>query len=170
MPPVTNETAFDPREFRDLFGRFATGVTVVTINDGGDGHAMTANAVSSLSLDPMLLLVCVERSNSAHPFFERAESFAVNILAADQRELSDRFARHGDEQRTMDGVAHHIGVAGSPIIEGTLGYAECRVVDRHPGGDHTIVVGEVVDLAAGTAEEAPLVFFRGQYRELAGPA
>jgi flavin reductase (DIM6/NTAB) family NADH-FMN oxidoreductase RutF len=129
---------------------------------------VTANAVSSLSLDPMLLLACIDRKSSSHALFERADAFAVNILEAGQRPLSDMFSRHGAPEQPMGGAPYRLGVLGSPLLEGTLAYAECRIAERFSGGDHTIVIGEVEDMAIERPEREPLVFFSGAYRQLNG--
>jgi flavin reductase (DIM6/NTAB) family NADH-FMN oxidoreductase RutF len=157
----------DRREFRDLVGYFATGVTVITTNHRGVLHGMTANAVCSLSLEPLLLLVCVDRRAHCHQQVLAARAFGVNVLSAEQRELSDLFARTLEPERgSLRGAAYWLSGAGIPILEGALAHLECRLVDVHPGGDHDIFVGEV---SAGDASgsETPLVFYRGRYRELA---
>lgn len=155
------------RLFRDVMGRFATGVTVVAAQTDDGPRAMTANAVSSLSLEPMLLLVCVQRDASMHRVLTEVGAFAVNILARDQRDLSDLFARHGELDQPMGGAPYRSGRTGAPILDGVLAWAECEVADRLPGGDHTIVVGRVVAAAAAPGEQEPLVFFGGRYRTLA---
>src|SRR5690606_26077969 len=109
---MSQQTVPDTRLFRDIVGRFATGVTVVTLNVDGELRGMTANAFCSLSLDPMMVLVCVGKNATAHELFERGDSFAVNILADDQRELADTFARHGPHDHPMAGV---------PFADGNLG-------------------------------------------------
>lgn len=161
---MTAEHAIDSRMFRDTIGRFATGVTVLTWDDGTHVRGMTANAVSSVSLDPMLLLACVDRRGSAHEQLMTASSFAVNILAEDQAAVSQTFARHGIED--MGDVAHTPGRTGAPIIEGVLAWVECEIAERFPGGDHTIFIGRVVDLQVARPEAPPLLFYAGRYRSL----
>lgn len=160
-------TAIDPRRFRDAIGRFATGVTVVTAAAGGQVRGMTANAVSSLSLEPMLLLVCVQRTASAHAMIEQAGVFAVNILAADQRPLAELFARAGEFDAPMGGVPFHSGSTGAPLLAGALASIECTLHERLAGGDHSIFIGRVVDLVVARPTEQPLLFFSGAYREIA---
>jgi flavin reductase (DIM6/NTAB) family NADH-FMN oxidoreductase RutF len=162
---MTAESALDPRMFRDAIGRFATGVTVVTWDDGEHVRGMTANAVASLSLDPMLLLVCVDRHGSAHEQLLVAQAFAVNILAHDQLEVSNAFARHGIED--MGEVAYGTRQTGAPIIDGALAWIECEITERIPGGDHTIFIGRVLDLQIERPKAAPLLFFGGRYRAIA---
>ncbi len=161
-------TEVDRRRFRDVIGRFATGVTVVTLCDGEQAIGMTANAVSSLSLDPVLVLFCVDRRASAYEALAGADAFAINILAAEQRELSSFFATsgRGDGGDAMGGFPYAEAATGAPLIEGTLGWFDCRPWERYEGGDHTIVVGEVVDFALSQPDGDPLLFFGGDYRQI----
>jgi len=156
----------DPREFRNVMGRFATGVTVVTIAHEGQMRGMTANAFSSVSLDPAMLLVCIDEHASIYPLFEQADAFAVNILASEQAAVSQAFAAKGERDEVMHGLPHTVAPLGSPVLDGVLAWAECRVEHRYAGGDHLIVVGraESIHLADGDVE--PLVFYSGQYRKL----
>lgn len=163
---MPDETDFDPRRFRDVLGHFATGVTVITLNVEGDLRGMTANAVSSLSLDPPLLLVCVQKDASIYEHFERAEAFAMNVLSVDQEDISTMFAAHGGPDEELGGVPYHEGPLGSPILEGVLASADCRITERYDGGDHTIVIGEAASISANGSVE-PLLFYRGAYRRLA---
>jgi flavin reductase (DIM6/NTAB) family NADH-FMN oxidoreductase RutF len=154
-------------DFRRVMGRFATGVTIVTSRLGDESHGMTANAVTSVSLDPPLVLVCVDEAADSHDIIERSGSFAVSILGRDQEHLSRVFAvKEGPGAHSLDDVPHHVRVTGAPIIDGSVAYLDCRVVDRHQAGDHTIFIGEVVD-ASPLADQPPLLFFEGEYRELA---
>jgi len=157
----------DKDELRRVMGRFATGVTVVTTRLGDELHGMTANAVTSVSLDPPLVLVCVDRAADSHDIIARAGVFALNILALAQQPLSDRFAvKEGADAHRLEGVPHHARATGAPIIDGSLAYLDCRVAERFPAGDHTIFLGEVAD--AGTlGGEAPLIFYQGRYLGLA---
>jgi flavin reductase (DIM6/NTAB) family NADH-FMN oxidoreductase RutF len=157
--------AIDRDELRRVMGHFATGVTVVTTHDGeGRCYGLTANAVCSLSLTPPLILVCVDKRAESYPAFERSRAFVVNVLGAEQEELSRRFAVSGGEKFT--GLACRDGATGAPILEGSLAHVECRVVAAHDGGDHTIFVGEVENAAAAGGQ--PLLFFRGRYHRLRG--
>ena len=163
------DTSIDSRGLRNTMGLFATGVTVVTAQYGQQRRRMTANSFTSVSLHPPLLLICVDHSASMHPVLEVAEAFAVNILAADQRAASDAFARHGESDTVMNGIPFHDGPAGSPILDGVLGWAECRVEERYAGGDHTIIVGRVESIAIERPSVDPLVYFAGGYRGLGAP-
>ena len=155
--------AVDPTLFRQVMGRFATGVTVVTSALDGEPHGMTASAVCSVSLEPLLALVCIDKSSHTHPIVERSGVFALNVLARDQEHLSRLFADASPPQgHELLGVPYRQGLSGAPIIEGCLAYVECRVVAAYPGGDHTIFLGQVED--AGIEREAPpLLFFGGRY-------
>jgi len=150
-------------EFRHAVGHFATGVTVVT-SVGADGEPVgtTANAVSSLSLDPPLVLVCFDRASLTLAAIRGHGAFVVNVLAAPQRHLSANFARRGFAA-AWDGVRHRPGRTGSPRLHDVLAALECTVEYRLPGGDHEIVVGRVreVETAADGAE--PLLYWRGGY-------
>ncbi len=164
---MASTPAIDTRSYRDLIGRFATGVTVVTVNDAGQHRAMTANAIASVSLDPLLVLVCIERSASMHDPIHHAGFYGINILAEDQLPVSQLFSRHGELAEPMGGVPFRLGETGTPLIEGTLGWLECEVWREYDGGDHTIFVGRVVNLELARADATPLVFFAGRYRGIA---
>ena len=156
--------AFEASEQRRIMGKFATGVTVVTTIENGEQHGMTANAVASLSLDPPLVLVAVDRENQTHASLGAGKCFAVSILRQDQEDLSRRFAAPG--YKDFDAVPHSTAVTGAPILDGAIGYVDCRLHEVLPGGDHDIFVGEIV--AGGIGEGDPLVFFSGKYGSLAG--
>lgn len=154
--------AIDQSEYRRVMGHFATGVTVVTTRDeNGRPLGLTANAVASVSLQPPMVLVCVDRQSESHDAFAASEAFAVNVLTQMQETLSRRFAKSSADK--FAGIGHREGISGSPVLEEVLAYLDCRLVHAFEAGDHTIFVGEVVDLATGTEAE-PLLFFRGGYR------
>jgi flavin reductase (DIM6/NTAB) family NADH-FMN oxidoreductase RutF len=156
-------------EFRRAMGRFATGVTVITTRLGDELHGMTANAVTSVSLDPILILVCVDKAADTHDILAQAGAFAVNVLNSDQGEISDRFAKkRAQGSNKLDGVAHSFAVTGAPIIDGVLAYMDCLTVNHYEGGDHTIFLGEVVD-AKEIGEGEPLVFYAGRYGRFTPP-
>jgi flavin reductase (DIM6/NTAB) family NADH-FMN oxidoreductase RutF len=151
---------FDSRELRRALGTFVTGVTVVTTTDEEGGlHGVTANSFSSVSLDPPLVLWSQAVKAQSHPVFFKAERFAVNILAENQIELSNRFAK--SSQQKFAGLDVDIGPGGIPLLRGCNAWLQCRVVSRLPGGDHTIYLAEVEAIAR--AERQPLVFGNGQY-------
>ena len=153
-------------EFRHAVGHFATGVTVVT-SVGADGEPVgtTANAVSSVSLDPPLVLVCFDRSSLTLAAIRGHGAFVVNVLAAAQQHLSANFARRGFAA-AWDGVRHRPGLTGSPRLEDVLAVLECTVEHALPGGDHEIIVGRVRHVETSANPNGPLVFFRGTYASL----
>lgn len=150
-------------EFRNTLGRFASGVTIVTAK-GADGQpcGITVSAFSSVSLDPPLVLVCIDKRASLHACMCEGVHFAVNILSEDQEVLSRRFASK-DEDR-FSGTGYCESSLGTPLIDGSLATLECRVLHAYPGGDHTIVVGEVE--STSVADGKPLAYFRGGYTQL----
>jgi flavin reductase (DIM6/NTAB) family NADH-FMN oxidoreductase RutF len=155
--------AIEKNELRRVMGHFATGVTVITtLRESGELHGLTANAFTSVSLVPPLVLVCVDKKAESYPCFEESRVFTVNVLAADQEAISRRFAVSGGEK--FQGIAYRDGANGAPILDGSLAYIECRVTTALDGGDHTIYLGEVEQ--AETREAKPLLFFRGGYREI----
>lgn len=147
--------------FRSALGRFASGVTVVTACDanGGD-HGMTASAFCSVSLEPPLILVCVEKIATMHDAIVSCAHFAVNVLTHRQEQVARRFAEvEGDR---FDGVGFTRGAHSVPLIDDALAVLECRRTTMYEGGDHTIIVGEV-EAAAWRDEEKPLLYYRGGY-------
>ena len=154
---------FDSQLQRKIMGQFATGVTIITMSNGGETWGMTANAVTSVSLDPPLVLVCVETGNQTHPRLTEAGCFAMNILSAEQKDLSDRFAFAGPKD--CSGLEVLTAATGAPILPGTLGYVDCQVHKVVTAGDHDIFLGEIV--AGEFFEGAPLLYFGGGYRTLA---
>ena len=151
-------------EFRRVMGHFATGVAVVAVADpDGARYGLTANTVTSVSLDPRLVLVCVDRTADTHDAIRRAESFSVNVLGARGERLSRRFADAPVAEK-FEGVAYREEVTGSPVLEDSLAWLDCRLWATYDGGDHTIFVGEV--LAGDARGGAPLMYFRGGYGRL----
>ena len=148
-------------------GGFATGVTIITLDLEGEVHGMTANAFASVSLDPPLLLVCVDHSARTHAHLYAKKRFGVNILAEDQRVISEYYARpvrtheHAEEEA---GARFERTAKGTPILRGALAYLECRLQSAQEAGDHTIFIAEVEDVVVRQGE--PLLFFRGRYRKI----
>jgi len=160
--------ADERRRFRDLFGRFATGVTVVAARHGPLLAGMTANAIASVSIDPPLLMASIASSAETHEAIVGSHAFAVSVLATDQQPLSECFALPitAAKLTRFCGAAWHEAETGSPILEGALAYFDCRVSARLDAGDHAIFVGDVV--AAGYREDAePLLFYGSAYRRMA---
>ena len=158
---------FSGRDFRDAVGAFATGINVITTRNEENGYGLTANAFSSVSLDPPLVLICVGSTSQGCEVIQEIGAFAVNVLSDSQEPLS-RFFASKDRPRGRDafrGVPHFEAVSGSPIIEGAAGYVDCSLDAIHEAGDHHIFIGEV--LALGIDREArPLLFHGGKYCEL----
>jgi len=158
-----------PAEFRAALGQFASGITIMSTLQDGVAHAMTANAFTSLSLDPPLVLVCVDKGVRMHAAVLDCGYWAVSVLAGDQRPIADRFARSGRDLYTQfDGIGTAAGPkTGCLVIEGALSWLECRTWATYDGGDHTIVVGEVLSLGVGDpAQTGALIYYAGGYREL----
>lgn len=155
----------DPELFREVFGRFATGVAVITSAGPAAVGGMTANALCSLSLDPQLALVCFENQARTLPIVREAGRFAVNVLSAQQEELAGVFASKLPEAEKLEGVDHHFR-AGVPIIEGVLAWAVCELRELIAGGDHTIAIGQVVSMGLGSGE--PLLWYGRRYHPWPG--
>ena len=156
--------SLDHDEFRSVLGRFASGVTVVTVADKrGRDYGITVTAFSSLSLDPPLVLVCVGHDASILPALAEASHFVVNVLAAHQEPIARRFSVPEAEQR-FEGLGFTRGQNGAALLEDVLASIECRVVQSMAGGDHTIFVGEVE--AASVGQDTPLLYYRGGYSQL----
>jgi len=152
----------DDGHFRLALSHFASGVTVVTTTHDGQLYGMTVASFASLSLHPPLVLVCIERSVKTHDAIAAAGRYGVSILSSSQADISSRFASRRDDK--FDGVELIEGALDVPLIAGALTAIECRLYDRLPGGDHTIFIGEVMNIH--TTEGDPLLYFRSGYREM----
>ena len=158
--------ALDAREIRNVMGHFATGVTVITTKDRtGKPFGLTVNSFTSLSLNPPLVVVCVDKTVDCYSCFDETKVFAVNVLSEDQEELSRRFATKGIEK--FAGIQWRMGEHGSPLLDGVIGTIECKVTRSYEGGDHTIFLGEI--LSATAKGDRPLIFFKGKYHRLPLP-
>jgi flavin reductase (DIM6/NTAB) family NADH-FMN oxidoreductase RutF len=154
-------------EFRKAMASFATGVTVITVDHEGEVHGMTANAFASVSLDPMLVLVCVDHKARTHTHLHARKRFGVNVLAEDQRAVSEYYADPNPDHRyaereakaRFDRTQH-----GTPVLHGALAYLECRLHTAQDAGDHTIFIAEVEDVVVRAGD--PLLYFRGEYRKV----
>ncbi|HWC87173.1 MAG TPA: flavin reductase family protein [Solirubrobacteraceae bacterium] len=153
----------DTELFREVFGHFATGVAVITGAGPSGTGGMTANAVCSLSLEPLLALVCFQEGARTLPIVRDAGRFGVNVLAADQEHLAGVFASKVPEEEKLESAEHTL-VEGVPVIAGALAWAVCDLRDLIAGGDHEIAIGEVI--AMGHGEGEPLIWYRGGYRAL----
>lgn len=161
--------SFDSRTFRKALGGFPTGVTVVTTKGAGDQPpiGVTVSSFASVSLDPPLVLFCLDRKNVDLPTFLANGSFAVNILREDQRELSIRFAARAIESKFAD-IEYTLWDSGAPILAGCLANLECRIERTHEEGDHILFIGHVTRLEYSQAGQ-PLAYWRGAYAQLGCP-
>lgn len=160
--------AVTPGTMRTAMGAFSTGVVVVTALDdraGAQPLGMTCQSLVSLSLAPPLISISPARSSSSWPRIRAVRRFAVNVLAHDQADVSERFARSGGNK--YDGIGWRVSAQGSPLLDGVSAWAECTLWREYDGGDHTIAVGRVTAVGHDP-ERAPLVYYRGSYRRLDG--
>jgi flavin reductase (DIM6/NTAB) family NADH-FMN oxidoreductase RutF len=168
--PACEPRSFSDRDFRDALGLFATGVVVITSAGNTDGDrsgylGATVSSFSSVSLDPPLILFSIGRHSRAFAAWQSVDKFAVNILSENQSALSTRFARALTDK--WDGVSVCPGLGGAPLLSDALAWIECRSYAKYDGGDHLIIVGEVLSLRARSEAVArPLIFFGGKYRQL----
>ena len=153
--------------FKQLCGRWTTGVTIVTSRHGDTVHGMTVSAFTEVSLDPPLVLVCADKASNTHPVIEGAGVFAVNLLARGQEALSNRFASKEQEWQRFDGLSLDTGITGAPILQGTVGAFDCRVAAAHDAGDHMLYVGRVEWLRVDESLE-PLLYQAGTYGAFSG--
>jgi flavin reductase (DIM6/NTAB) family NADH-FMN oxidoreductase RutF len=155
----------DSERFRDVLGHLPTGVTVVTARHRGVPVGMSSNSVTSVSLEPPLILFCPAQASKTWPKIHEAGSFCVNVFAAHHEEMSRQFSRVGVDR--FAGVSFHDRPAG-PALDDAVAWIECGIEAEYPGGDHLIVVGAVRHLEVREGEVEPLVFFRGQYGSFSG--
>ena len=160
----------DPLLHRRVVGRFATGVTVVSTRAGEVDHAMTVNSFTSVSLEPVLVLVCIDRTARFHAAVLASGTWGVSVLAAHQEAVSREFATRGrDRSEQFASVPVHAGRAtGVALVDGALATLECRTVSTLEAGDHTVLVGEVLALDVPDETAEPLLFLEGRYRVLSG--
>ncbi len=166
-PPVSDAARrpVDGAELRAACGAFATGVTVVTTGGPTEAAGMTVNSFTSVSLDPPLVLFCLHRDSRMVPMLRRTGGFVINFLTVRQRRIAMSFARRATAR--LPEVPHGRSVEGLPVLDEALGFLVCRLAGEHDGGDHTIMVGEVVEVGGGPPAEGPLLFYRGAMHALA---
>ena len=149
-------------EFRNALRKFASGVTIITVADGGELHGMTASSFASVSLDPPLVLVCLDKTSRTRDLVARTGTFAINILRGDQEEASRAFARAG--VKPFATLAHRPGGNGAPLLDDAIAVLECNTYQVFEAGDHDVVLGEVTSTASPGGD--PLVYYDGAYRSL----
>ena len=155
--------AINPKDFRNTVGLFATGITVITtVDENGKAIGLTANSFTSVSLNPPIVLVCIDRAVTSFNAFQTAGEFAVNILGSEQTEISNKFATSGDEKWL--GVEFETWAGRAPILQNCLANIECKTREIHESGDHIIITGEVTTLASKDGNQ--LLYWRGQYAQL----
>ena len=152
----------DGQAFRQAWGKFVTGVSVVTVcQPDGEVHGMTANGINSVSMDPMLVLVCVGNDRSFYPSINGSERFAISILSEEQQSISEYHARPKEKQEEASPGSFRATERGAAVLDHCLAFMDCRIVDRHAAGDHTIFIGEVEQIQVNSGK--PLMFFEGGY-------
>jgi len=154
--------AIDGDDYKEVLRHWASGVTIVTARADDRIHGMTVSAFNAVSLDPPLVLVCADRSSNTQPLMSEGGVFAVNVLAADQEALSNKFASKKEEWTRFEGLNWETAMTGAPILSGTVASLDCKVVSAHDAGDHLIYVGSV-EWARIHAEREPLLYFGGSY-------
>ena len=154
-------TVTDTLRYRQIIGNFATGVAIVTCNGPDGPTGLTTNAITSVSLEPLLLLVCFDNSSRTLPAVRETRRFCVNVLRAGQEELARIFASKRVAREKFEAVTH-IDAHGVPVLDGALAWLACDLIDLYPAGDHTIGIGEITHMDADPDGE-PLIWFRGEY-------
>jgi flavin reductase (DIM6/NTAB) family NADH-FMN oxidoreductase RutF len=155
-------TAVGPDDFRETLKKFASGVTVITTAHGDEMHGLTASSFASVSLEPPLILVVLNTESRTYTLLKESNTFAVSILAEGQEAIARAFAEKG--AKPFDSVPHHLGRGGAPILDVAIGWLECTVEARLPGGTHEIILGRVD--SCGTREGRPLLYYERNYRSL----
>ncbi len=148
-------------DFKRALSRRASGVAVVTARNGERIHGMTVSAFTEVSLEPPLVLVCADKTSNTLPVIRAGGVFAINVLARDQQELSNRFAVKKDEHKRFDGLEFDLGRTGAPLLRGVAVNIDCRVVAEHDAGDHVVYIGQVEEVRS--FDRDPLLYFRGAY-------
>ena len=158
--------SLNANDFRKAMGCFATGVTVITVDQDGEIHGMTANAFTAVSLDPVLVLVCVDHRARTHAHLHARKRFGVNVLRNDQQSISEYYARAEETHQHPEaaGASFDRTAQGTPVLQGALAYLECRLHSTQLAGDHTIFIAEVEEVVVRHGE--PLLYFRSQYRDI----
>jgi flavin reductase (DIM6/NTAB) family NADH-FMN oxidoreductase RutF len=165
-PSIDLSMSLNASDFRKAMGCFATGVTVITVDQDGEVHGMTANAFTAVSLDPVLVLVCVDHRARTHAHLHARKRFGVNVLRNDQQTVSEYYARAAETHQHPEiaGARFDRTAQGTPVLQGALAYFECRLHSTQAAGDHTIFIAEVEEVVVREGE--PLLYFRSKYRNI----
>jgi flavin reductase (DIM6/NTAB) family NADH-FMN oxidoreductase RutF len=154
--------AVSPDDFRRALRKFVSGVTIVTVSADGELHGATASSFASVSLEPPLILVCLDKTSHTRELLLKTDSFAVNVLGADQADVARAFSLRG--QKPFDSLRHHAGSQGAPLFDDSIAWIECKTERVVDAGDHDIVIGEVTSCDA--TDSMPLVYYEADYRSL----
>jgi flavin reductase len=166
MPTDSSNVTLSATDFRKAMGCFATGVTIITIDQDGEVHGMTANAFTAVSLDPVLVLVCVDHRARTHAHLQARKRFGVNVLSCDQQAISEYYAGAAEKHQHPEtaGARFERTAHGTPVLQGAIAYLECRLHSAQPAGDHTIFIAEVEHIEVRDGD--PLLYFRSRYRDI----
>ena len=159
-----------PDQFRHVMRRWASTVTIVTTRTDDFIYGLTATAFSSLSVQPPMVFVSIDRTTRTHPLIEQSGIFCVNFLATEMTHISDRFAGRTPDADRFAGIAHHRAVTGAPVLDEAIAFLDCRVAESLIAGDHTIFIGQVEAAAIQKPGQAPLIYYDGDYHTVGGPA
>jgi flavin reductase len=153
-------------DFRQAMGCFASGVTIITVDCDGEVHGMTANAFTSVSLDPVLILVCVDHRARTHAHLHARKRFGINVLCRSQQAVSEYYSHSPEPHQHPESAGARFDRTphGTPVLQGALAYLECRLHSTQPAGDHTIFIAEVEEVVVRGGE--PLLYFRSEYRDI----
>ncbi|MGA9355891.1 MAG: flavin reductase family protein [Terriglobales bacterium] len=166
MPTNSRKDDLTAIDFRKAMGCFATGVTIITVDQDGEVHGMTANAFTAVSLDPLLILVCVDHRARTHAHLQARKRFGVNVLSSDHQAISEYYAGAAAAHQHAEtaGARFERTAHGTPVLQGALAYLECRLHSAQPAGDHTIFIAEVEHVEVRDGD--PLLYFRSRYRDI----
>ncbi len=164
---LIQKTELEASSLRRAMGRFATGISIISAHHAGQTHAMTANAICTISFDPLIVMVCVNKKSKMNEFIQQAGSFAINILAEEQEIISRHFAGAG--QGEVPETLHFELVENTPLLDGTLAAVACKIDQALDAGDHTMLLGRVETVRYKEEDEQPLIYYRGRYRRLDQP-
>jgi flavin reductase (DIM6/NTAB) family NADH-FMN oxidoreductase RutF len=155
-----------PDDMKQVMRRWASTVTVITTKHENVIYGLTATAFSSLAVDPPMVFVCINTKTRTHPLIDQSGIFCVNFLTPAMKAISDRFAGRMPDTERFAGLAHYVAETGAPVLSDALAYLDCKVVDKHSGGDHTIFIGQVLSAKVHHPDALPLIYVNGKYRNV----